>query len=71
MRIKKGGIYREVSERKYNRRWKELGYEIVEENDDLEDMPHDEIYEIAQEYDISGRSKMSKEELIEAIRGVE
>ena len=70
MRIKKGGIYREVSERKFKRRWKELGYEKVESNE-LEDMPQEEIYEIAQEYDISGRSKMNKEELIEAIKEVE
>ena len=32
MKIKKRGHYRHVSERAYSRKWKNLGYEIIEEN---------------------------------------
>ena len=37
-------------------------------NETLEERTKDELYNIAQELDISGRSKMSKPQLIEAIR---
>ena len=36
---------------------------------DLHDLSKDELYEKAGEADIAGRSKMSKEELIEALEG--
>lgn len=71
MKVRRLGITRIVSEEEYKNYWKSRGYEIVEEEDKLEDMSHNELYEIAQKYDIDGRSKMSKEDLIEAIRGVE
>lgn len=35
----------------------------------LEDRSKDELYNRAKELDIGGRSKMSKDELVEAIRG--
>lgn len=71
MKIKKGGVTREVSESDFKRKFKRLGYEIVEEKKELTDMSKQELYELAQEYDIEGRTKMSKKELIEAIEGVE
>jgi DNA end-binding protein Ku len=36
--------------------------------EDLEDLSRNELYELAQEHDIPGRSKLSKEELIRALR---
>ena len=42
----------------------------MEENEQdtkLSELSHDDLYELAQEYDIYGRTKMSDEELIEAI----
>lgn len=75
MKIRKGGITRHVSKRAFNRKWKDAGFEKVEEveenDNELQDMSHQEIYEIAQEYGIDGRSKMDKQELIQAIEGVE
>ena len=38
-------------------------------NRGYEDRSRDELYNIAREKDIPGRSKMTKEELIQAIRG--
>ena len=38
-------------------------------NRGYEDRTRDELYNIARERDIEGRSKMSKEELIQALRG--
>ncbi|WP_175935450.1 Rho termination factor N-terminal domain-containing protein [Corynebacterium sp. Marseille-P4321] len=39
------------------------------ESDAYEDWTKEELYERAQELDIQGRSDMSKDELIEALRG--
>lgn len=36
--------------------------------DTVEDLTKDELYEIASQHDLPGRSKMSREELIDAIR---
>lgn len=38
-------------------------------NRGYEDRTRDELYNLARERDIEGRSKMSKEELIQALRG--
>ena len=38
-------------------------------NTPLEDRTKDELYRLAQQKDISGRSKMSKQELVQAVRG--
>ena len=35
----------------------------------LEDLSRDELYERAQDADVPGRSQMSKDELVEALRG--
>lgn len=49
------------------------GGETAERNEaddaQLEDATYDELYELAGEYDISGRSEMDKAELIDALSG--
>lgn len=55
----------------------DYGFEYVDEDDaeafdvrdeiDLESLTYNELYEAATEYDIDGRSSMSKDELIEAL----
>ena len=42
-----------------------------EPEDDPEEMTKEELYDLAQEYDIPGRSSMSKEELLEAVEAYE
>lgn len=47
-----------------------MGFEVVEEDEQdakLSELSHDDLYELAQEYDVYGRTKMSDEELVEAI----
>ena len=41
---------------------------VPEEEEDLSDLNKDELYERAQDLDVSGRSKMDKDELKEAVR---
>lgn len=71
--IKKGGHRRHVSKRAYRRKYKRLGYEIIEDlteqDDELEELTYDELQELAREEDLTGRSSMNKEELIEALGG--
>lgn len=72
--IKKGGHRRHVSRRAYRQKYKRLGYEIYEdltEEKELEEMTYDELADKAREKEIEGRSKMNKEELIEALGGDE
>ena len=71
MLIKDRGVTKEVTERQFNNKYKALGYEIVEQEDSLEDMTRIELYEKAQEEEIEGRSEMSKAELIEALKEVD
>jgi len=70
--IKKGGHRRHVSKRAYRKKYKRLGYEILEdltEEKELEEMTYDELADKAREQKVEGRSKMNKEELIEALGG--
>ncbi len=72
MLIKDRGVTKEVTERQYKNRYKQLGYKKVEveKENKLEDMTKGELYELAQLNDIDGRSEMSKAELIEALEEV-
>lgn len=70
MKIKERGCIRHVSKRAFENKWKALGYEIVEE-EELEDLTYKELYEKAQDLDITGRGSMDKEELLVAIKKVE
>lgn len=59
-----------MSKRAFETTFKQLGYKVVEEDEQdakLSELSHDDLYELAQEYDIYGRTKMNDEELIEAI----
>jgi len=70
MIIKDRGITKEVTQKQYNNKYKDLGYEIVEKKKKINDMTKDELYELAQKQQIEGRSEMSKAELLEALKEV-
>lgn len=77
MKIKKGGIYREVSEKAFKNKWKSLGYEkIKEEKENSVEIPEEvnaddytvkELKNICKELEISGYSNKNQDELIEMI----
>lgn len=74
MRIKRGGIYRHVSERAFHRKYEDLGYEIIEETEEKEELADktvDELREKAKELELSGYYSMRKDELIAEIEKVE
>lgn len=70
MLIKRRSISRRVSKSAFETKFKQMGFEVVEEDEQdakLSELSHDDLYELAQEYDVYGRTKMSDEELVEAI----
>ena len=69
MKIRDRGVTKEVTEKEYNNRWKALGYKIVEEKSNYEDLTVDELRELAKDAEIEGYYSMRKAELIEAIEG--
>jgi len=79
--IKERGCYRHVSKRAFNQKWKDLGYEIVEEESNdikeenkdqatLEDYTVVELREIAKELDMTGYYSLKKDDLIDKIKKV-
>jgi hypothetical protein len=73
MRIKRGGVTRHVSERAFDTKFKQQGYEIVEEveeKEELADKTVDELREIAKEEELTGYYKLNKDELIAKIEKV-
>ena len=73
MRIKRGGVTRHVSQRAFDTKFKQQGYEIVEEveeKEELADKTVDELREIAKEEGLTGYYKLNKDELIAEIEKV-
>ena len=72
MRIKRGGVTRHVSQRAFDTKFKQQGYEIVEEvvEEELADKTVDELREIAKEEGLTGYYKLNKDELIAEIEKV-
>jgi len=75
MLIKRGGIYRKTTEVKYKKQFKQLGFEVVEENkvEDVEESSIDELgyrelQSLAQEHDITANQK--KDDLISELKKV-
>ena len=73
MRIRRGGVTRHVSERAFDTKFKQQGYEIVEEveeKEELADKTVDELREIAKEEGLTGYYKLNKDELTAEIEKV-
>jgi len=73
MKIRRGGVTRHVSERAFDTKFKQQGYEIVEEvveKEELADKTVDELREIAKEEGLTGYYKLNKDELITKIEKV-
>ena len=73
MRIKRGGVTRHVSQRAFDTKFKQQGYEIVEqveEKEELADKTVDELREIAKEKELTGYYSLKKDELIVEIKKV-
>jgi hypothetical protein len=72
MKIRRGGVTRHVSERAFDTKFKQQGYEIVEEvvEEELADKTVDELREIAKEEGLTGYYKLNKDELIAEIEKV-
>jgi len=76
MLIKRGGIYRETTETKYKKQFKQLGFEIVEENkvedveeeSSIDELGYRELQSLAQEHDITANQK--KDDLISELKKV-
>jgi len=69
MLIRDRGVVKEVTEKQYKNKYQRLGYEVVEKENKLSDMTRAELYELAKEKEIEGRSEMSKKELLSALEG--
>lgn len=77
MRIKRGGVTRHVSQRAFDTKFKQQGYEIVESLDaeeeveeKLKDKTVDELRDIAKELELTGYYSLKKDELIAEIEKV-
>jgi len=71
MLIKRRSIKRRVSKHAFETKFKALGFTVVSKDNSLEQMSHDELYSLAQDYDVYGRTKMDDKELIEAIKAAQ
>jgi len=71
MLIKRRSIKRRVSKHAFETKFKALGFTVVGKDNNLDQMSHDELYSLAQDYDIYGRTKMDDEELIESIKAAQ
>jgi len=73
MKIRRGGVTRHVSQRAFDTKFKQQGYEIVEEvveKEELADKTVDELREIAKEEGLTGYYKLNKDELTAEIEKV-
>ena len=72
MLIRDRGVVKEVTEKQYKNKFQQLGYKVVEveETNELADMTRAELYELAREEDVEGRSEMDKAQLLEALKEV-
>ena len=75
LKIRERGCIRHVSKRAFNQKWKDKGYEVVEDLDadeeqELGDKTVDELRDIAKELDMSGYYNLKKDELIAEIQEV-
>jgi hypothetical protein len=73
MKIRRGGVTRHVSERAFDTKFKQQGYEIVEEveeKEELADKTVEELREIAKKEELTGYYKLNKDELIAKIEKV-
>ena len=73
MKIRRGGVTRHVSERAFDTKFKQQGYEIVEEEvaeEELADKTVEKLREIAKEEGLTGYYKLNKDELITKIEKV-
>jgi len=72
MKIRRGGVTRHVSQRAFDTKFKQQGYEIVEEvvEEELADKTVDELRKIAKEEELTGYYKLNKDELIAKIEKV-
>ena len=73
MKIRRGGVTRHVSQRAFDTKFKQQGYEIVEEEvteEELADKTVEELREIAKEEELTGYYKLNKDELIAKIEKV-
>ena len=71
MLIKRRSIKRRVSKHAFETKFKALGFTVVSKDNSLKQMSHDELYSLAQDYDVYGRTKMDDEELIESIKAAQ
>ena len=78
LKIKERGCIRLVSKRAFNQKWKDKGYEIVEDLDaeeeteeNLADKTVDELRDMARELELTGYYSLNKAELIAEIEKVE
>jgi len=73
MKIRRGGVTRHVSQRAFDTKFKQQGYEIVEEEvteEELADKTVEELREIAKKEELTGYYKLNKDELITKIEKV-
>ena len=77
LKIKESGCIRHVSKRAYHQKWKDKGYEIVENLDaeeeveeKLADKTVEELRDIAKELELTGYYSLKKDELKKEIEKV-
>jgi len=71
IKIKRGGVVRWVSRSAWRRKYRHQGYEIVEdEQSKLDEMTYQDLYELAQDKELPGRSGMTADELRQALKEV-
>jgi len=71
IKIKRGGVVRRVPKSAWRRKYRHQGYEIVEdEKSKLDKMTYQDLYELAQDKELPGRSGMTADELRQALKEV-
>ena len=60
-----------MSKHAFETKFKALGFTVVGKDNNLDQMSHDELYSLAQDYEVYGRTKMDDEELIESIKAAQ